>query len=102
MPFVHVGQAAASVTAGAYGKNVLPFPQDGDVTREKIISRSAIALELSRDSLLGVCGVTGTTRIIILMLEEMIESNSDAVVPSKSLSKKISRLAKIFSEETAS
>jgi hypothetical protein len=101
MPFVHVGRAAASVTAGAYGENVLLFPQDGEVTREKIISRSAISLELARDSLLGVCGVTGATRIIILMLEEMIESNSDAVVPNRSLSKKISRLSKIFTEETA-
>ena len=96
MPFIHVGHAASSVAVGAYGSNVLLFPQDEDITKDKIISRSCISLELARDSLLGVCGVTGASRILILMLEEMIEKNSDDIIESQNLSKKISRLAKIF------
>jgi hypothetical protein len=101
MPFIHVGDAAASVMAGARGNNILLFPQETDITKEKVISRSAITLEMARDSLLSVCGVTGTTRMIILMIEEMVESNSDAIIASDNLSKKISRLAKVFTEETA-
>jgi hypothetical protein len=99
MPFIHVGSAAESVMAGVCGDNVLPFPQDSEITRDKIISRSCVNLELSRDVLLRVCGVTGTARILVLMLEEMIEANSGDVVESDKLSKKISRLAKVFSQE---
>ena len=99
MPFIHVGNAAESVVAGACGNNILPFPQVDEPTTDKIISRSAINFELARDSLLGVCGVTGTARIIILMLEEMVEANINGVVGSSKLSKKLSRLAKVFDQE---
>jgi hypothetical protein len=101
MPFIHVGSAAKSVLAGACGNNILPFPQDSDITPDKIIARSCVNLELSRDVLLDVCGVTGTARIFVLMLEEMVESNPTGIVGSNNLSKKLARLAKVFAQETA-
>lgn len=96
MSFIHVGDAAESVMAGAYGSNVIPFPQYGEETREKIISRSAIILEMARDDLVRACGATGATRIIILMLEEMIEANISNIEENINLSRKITRLAKVF------
>lgn len=102
MPFIQIGSAAASVAAGAGGENVLIFPHGAMLSREERVAREIAALRRAMVELVIICGVTGASRISILLLEEITKTNRPHVVASKSLSEKIAKLSQTFIEDAVS
>jgi len=99
MPFVKIGDAASKTMGSVYGENIILFPQESGDTREIKIARSISSIEREIRTLRAICGVSGAARISVLILEELVEGYMAEVVASNQLSKKLSRLSKIFVEQ---
>jgi len=99
MSFIHVGSTAASITAEAAGNNILIFPHGAKSSHEEKIARGATLLRRAMADLVDACGVTGATRISILMLEEIAAANRKHISASKNLSTKITKLSQFFADE---
>jgi hypothetical protein len=101
MSFTPVGSVSNAAVASACGDNIVIFPSDGTITRESRIARAVLMAEKSRDALMATCGVTGATRVFILLLEELIEEHGESIIESNNLSKKIARMSRVFVETAA-